>query len=62
MQEDLLESLVGKLGCEVGKQPFTYLGLPVWGNPRSKRFWNPVIERVEKRLVGWGRNYEIIYH
>ena len=30
-----------------------YLGLPLGGNLLSKEFWNPVLEKVSKRLEGW---------
>lgn len=29
----------------------------VGGNPRSKSFWSPVVERVEKRLERWSGKY-----
>jgi len=34
----------------------SYLGLPLGGNPCHLEFWEPVIERVAKRLDGWKRN------
>lgn len=41
------------LGCGVGSWPLTYLGLPLGGNPKAASFWNPVIERTEKRWESW---------
>ena len=29
------------------------MGLPVGGNPRRISFWNPVIDRIKKRLTKW---------
>lgn len=29
----------------------SYLGLPLGGNPRALSFWNPVVEKVEKKKV-----------
>ena len=52
--EDLLQ-MAGKLGCQVEKLPFLYLGLPLGGYPRHKDFWQPVIERVHKNLDKWKR-------
>lgn len=37
--------------------PFTYLGLPVEGNPRLKNFWTSIVEKIERRMAGWGRKY-----
>ncbi|GAU32228.1 hypothetical protein TSUD_53550 [Trifolium subterraneum] len=35
------------------KIPFVYLGLPIGGDPRSLRFWEPVLTRLQNRLSGW---------
>lgn len=37
--------------------PLEYLGLPLGGNHRSRSFWDPVVERAEKRLARWKRSY-----
>lgn len=57
MEAELEESLARELGCGVGKVPFSYLGLPIGRNPRSKSFWNPIIERVDKKLKAWSKHY-----
>ena len=49
--DDRLLHIAHELGC--GSWPFTYLGLPLGGNPSSLSFWNLVIERVAKRVEGW---------
>lgn len=46
-----IEVLVSILGCEVESLPSTYLGLPLGVKVSSKAIWNPIIERMEKRLV-----------
>jgi len=33
--------------------PFKYLGLEVGGNLRRKKFWEPVIDKLETRLSTW---------
>ncbi|XP_068483406.1 uncharacterized protein [Phaseolus vulgaris] len=33
--------------------PFKYLGLEVGGNPRRKKFWEPVINKLKARLSVW---------
>uniref|UniRef100_A0A803P8A0 Reverse transcriptase domain-containing protein n=1 Tax=Cannabis sativa TaxID=3483 RepID=A0A803P8A0_CANSA len=41
------------IGCEVGKWPMTYLGMPLGGSPRKKTFWEPVLDKCAKRMDGW---------
>lgn len=38
-----------------GAWPMTYLGLPLGGKPRAIKFWDPILEKVEKRLHKWKR-------
>jgi hypothetical protein len=40
-------------GCSVGRVPFVYLGLPIGGDPCSLSFWEPVVNKILSRLVGW---------
>lgn len=57
VEDEHLKELEEEIGCGTGKMPFTYLGLPVGGKPRSKRFWAPVVEGIERRLEGWSCRY-----
>jgi len=41
------------LQCRVGSLPFVYLGLPIGGNARHLMFWEPIIDRIKARLLGW---------
>ncbi|KEH15928.1 potassium transporter-like protein, putative, partial [Medicago truncatula] len=41
------------LNCKSGKLPFLYLGLPIGGDPRKLKFWQPMIDRIKSRLSGW---------
>ncbi|KAL4589627.1 hypothetical protein LXL04_002535 [Taraxacum kok-saghyz] len=41
------------LGCEIATLPFTYLGVPVGANMNLKKYWKPVIERVQTKLSSW---------
>ena len=52
MEENLLYGLALELGCEVGKWPLKYLGLPFGGNPVSLEFWSPVVEK-SLQAAGW---------
>lgn len=38
------------LNCKLMEIPFIYLGLPVGANPRALTTWQPIIEKVKKRL------------
>jgi len=41
------------LHCKVGKVPFLYLGLSIGGDPRKLAFWDPVLNTIKSRLMGW---------
>ena len=49
--EDRQRKIVRILGCGVGKLPSTYLGLPLGTKPPNS-FWNGIIDRFSKKLVG----------
>jgi endonuclease/exonuclease/phosphatase family metal-dependent hydrolase len=52
-----LEELVQLLGCKQSVLPMQYLGLPLGATFKEMAIWNPVLERVEKRLASWKRLY-----
>lgn len=41
------------MGCVAGKLPFTYLGMPICLNMRSKESWNIIIEKFKNKLSDW---------
>ena len=45
------------MGCKTSKLPMKYLGLPLGAKFKSKVIWNPIIEKMERRLAGWKRIY-----
>uniref|UniRef100_A0A2N9F0T2 Reverse transcriptase domain-containing protein n=1 Tax=Fagus sylvatica TaxID=28930 RepID=A0A2N9F0T2_FAGSY len=45
------------LGCKQSFLPLQYLGLPLGASFKKQTIWNPVLERVEKRLASWKRLY-----
>ena len=49
--------LVQTLGCKQSILPLQYLGLPLGATFKEQTIWNPVLERVEKRLASWKRLY-----
>jgi hypothetical protein len=52
-----IEELAGLLGCKTSALPMKYLGLPLGAHFKSKGIWDPIIEKMERRLVGWKRMY-----
>ena len=47
------EQVKGIFGCRVQSLPLKCLGLPVGINPKSTKCWEPVLERVNKKLAVW---------
>lgn len=52
-----LALLADHFGCKSGGWPNIYLGLPLNRKPKSLAFWEPVIEKIEKRLQTWGSQH-----
>ena len=45
-----LNSLACTLCCKVGTLPMRYLGVPLEAHYKDSSIWNPIIEKMEKRL------------
>ncbi|CAL5328668.1 unnamed protein product [Camellia sinensis] len=54
-QVDEIEGLAHRLNCLSKRLPFNFLGLPLGANPRRKSTWNPILDKVSKRLSSWKR-------
>ena len=52
--DDRQRKIARILGCGVGKLPSTYLGLPLGSTPLDS-FKNGIMDRFNKKLVGWKR-------
>ncbi|KAK5837396.1 hypothetical protein PVK06_013206 [Gossypium arboreum] len=39
--------------CKIENLPFNYLGVPLGANPKRLATWEPIIDRVRKKLSGW---------
>lgn len=52
-----LENLTSFFGCKAASLPTSYLGLPQGAPFKNVAVWNPVMERYERRLAGWKRQY-----
>lgn len=51
--DKIVHDLALIIGCNSGKLPMKYLGLPLGANPRKIQTWALVIEKVEKALKPW---------
>jgi hypothetical protein len=45
------------LCCNIGSFPTTYLGLPLWASFKDLSVWNPILEKMERRLSGRKKLY-----
>ena len=54
--EEQIQPLANKIHCKFGKLPFSYLGLPIIAQLRSKVVWRPIVESFERKLSLWKRN------
>ena len=52
-----LDALVNILSCRVGSLPMKYLGMPLGTSFKTASIWNPILEKMEKKLLGWKRVY-----
>uniref|UniRef100_A0A2N9EJJ5 Reverse transcriptase zinc-binding domain-containing protein n=1 Tax=Fagus sylvatica TaxID=28930 RepID=A0A2N9EJJ5_FAGSY len=52
-----MEELAGLLGCNQASLPMKYLGLPLGAKFKESTIWNPIIEKMDRRLAGWKRLY-----
>ena len=52
-----LSSLADILSCHIGALPMTYLGMPLGASFKAVGVWNPIIEKIERRLAGWQKLY-----
>ena len=50
-----LNGLARTLRCKVGTLPMRYLDMPLRAHYEDSSIWNPIIEKMEKRLTGWKR-------
>ena len=52
-----MASLAAIMGCKTISLPMNYLGLPLGANFKSKSIWDPILEKMERKLSGWQRMY-----
>ena len=49
--------LVALLSCKIGTLPMTYLGMPLGAPHKALSMWDPILEKIERRLAGWKKIY-----
>ena len=52
-----MDLLVAVLGCKQGSLPMKYLGLPLGAKFEDKSIWNPILEKMERKLASWKKLY-----
>ncbi|RVW38668.1 hypothetical protein CK203_077505 [Vitis vinifera] len=57
LDQNHLSRLALLLDCKALDWPILYLGLPLGGNPTACGLWDPVIERISRRLDRWQKAY-----
>ena len=45
------------LGCRVGTLPTSCLGMPLGTSHKSSSIWNPILEKIKRKLAGWKELY-----
>ena len=53
IDESWVHEATSVMSCKIGRLPFIYLGLPIFGDPRRLVFWEPVLDRIKARLFEW---------
>lgn len=53
IEDNWLQKTADCLLYKIGHLPFTYLGLPIGVNSSPLKFWNLIIEHMNKRLATW---------
>ena len=48
-----LIALADLLSCRVGSLPMKYLEMPLGTSFKTVFIWNPILEKMEKKLLGW---------
>ena len=53
IDKEILADWADKISCKVESLPTTYLGLPLGNKSNSIKIWEPVVAKLEQRMVGW---------
>lgn len=55
VEEQFMEAATLFLNCKICDVPFTYLGIPLGANPRRSESWQPMVDKLRRRLSSWKR-------
>ena len=55
-EDNWVETVTKRLGCSNTSMPIKYLGISLGASPKRVSTWNPIIEKIRKKLVGWKAN------
>lgn len=53
----VIDVLANILGCKVGILSINYLSMPSGLSFKVAVVWNPIVEKMERRLLGWKKLY-----
>ena len=51
------QTLANILQCRVSSLPMIYLGMPLGTSYKTASIWNPILERMERKLSAWKHLY-----
>ena len=49
--------LADSLDCQVGSLLLAYLGMPLGASYKAVSVWDPILEKMKRRLAGWKKLY-----
>jgi hypothetical protein len=52
-----LARLAALLSYKIGSTPMNYLGMPLGALHKALSMWDPILEKIERRLAGWKKLY-----
>ena len=52
-----VHALAEILGCRIGSLPMIYLGMPLGAFHKSPSIWNPILEKINRKLAEWKKLY-----
>jgi hypothetical protein len=52
-----ISDLADSLCCHIGVLPLSYLGMPLGASYKAVAIWNPILEKMERRLSSWQKLY-----
>ncbi|KAH1040657.1 hypothetical protein J1N35_042400 [Gossypium stocksii] len=53
VEEEFLFRIAAICKCKIEFLPFNYLGIPLGADPRKILSWSGIVDRVERKLLGW---------